>query len=244
MAAWMASPMPGASSTTVVSAVRRHLDLGLADARRSPPGRRRSRPRPAPASPAASPRPGRRGGRGWPSSGCRRPGRGVVLHPDPVAEQRAAGERRRRVDGQHADPLAARRGRPPTSAEVVVDLPTPGAPVRPTTVARPPYGARAAITSRSSGEASSTSEISRATARASPSRAPRDQRADVRRRSHRSVSCGWPGRAGPGRRPGRRRRTAPPRRRRRRGAAAPARGAARSGRRTCRSGGRARWRRR
>ena len=28
------------------------------------------------------------------------------LHPDPVAEQGAAGERRRRVDGQHADPRA------------------------------------------------------------------------------------------------------------------------------------------
>ena len=28
---------------------------------------------------------------------------GVVRHPDPVAEQRTAGERRRRVDGEHAD---------------------------------------------------------------------------------------------------------------------------------------------
>ena len=31
---------------------------------------------------------------------------GVVLHPHPVAEQGAAGERRRRVDRQHADALA------------------------------------------------------------------------------------------------------------------------------------------
>ena len=31
---------------------------------------------------------------------------GVVLHPHPVAEQRAAGERRGRVDREHADPLA------------------------------------------------------------------------------------------------------------------------------------------
>ena len=30
---------------------------------------------------------------------------GVVLHPDPVAEQGAAGERRGRVDREHADPL-------------------------------------------------------------------------------------------------------------------------------------------
>ena len=41
----------------------------------------------------------------------------------------------------------------------------------PTTCAWPACGASAAITSRSSGESSSTSEISRATARASPSRA-------------------------------------------------------------------------
>ncbi len=55
-----------------------------------------------------------------------------------------------------------------------VDLPTPGDPVIPTMCAAAPcpaYGARPAITSRSSGEASSTSEISRATERASPSRA-------------------------------------------------------------------------
>jgi len=30
----------------------------------------------------------------------------VLLHPDPVAEQRAAGERRARVDGEHRDPAA------------------------------------------------------------------------------------------------------------------------------------------
>ena len=34
LAAWIASPMPGASSTTVVSAERGDLDLGLADADR------------------------------------------------------------------------------------------------------------------------------------------------------------------------------------------------------------------
>ena len=65
---------------------------------------------------------------------------GVGLHPDPVAEQRAAGDRARRVD----------RDRPPTvrpasrtsaiSAETSVDLPEPGGPVIPTRCARPAVG--------------------------------------------------------------------------------------------------------
>src|ERR1700754_2561662 len=63
-----------------------------------------------------------------------------------------------------------------TSTDVDVDLPTPGGPVRPTTWARPPYGASAAATSRSCPPPdvptpSSTREISRATARCSPRRA-------------------------------------------------------------------------
>ena len=37
---------------------------------------------------------------------------GVVLHPDPVAEDRAAGERAGRVDGEHADPVPGRAQRP------------------------------------------------------------------------------------------------------------------------------------
>src|SRR5579875_3005711 len=64
-----------------------------------------------------------------------------------------------------------------TSAFVVVDLPTPGEPVSPTTWACPPYGASAAATSRSSGESFSTSEISRATARGWPSDARRTRSA-------------------------------------------------------------------
>ena len=36
---------------------------------------------------------------------------GVVAHADPVAEDGPTGERRRRVDGQHPDPLAGRPGR-------------------------------------------------------------------------------------------------------------------------------------
>src|SRR5882757_6602218 len=51
-----------------------------------------------------------------------------------------------------------------TSADVDVDLPTPGDPVSPTTWARPVCGASAVATSRSLGLASSTIEISRATA--------------------------------------------------------------------------------
>ena len=54
----------------------------------------------------------------------------MVLHPHPVAEQRAAGERGGRVDRQHADPVALG----PVGAHqlvVSVDLPTPGEPVSP-----------------------------------------------------------------------------------------------------------------
>src|SRR3954452_3181479 len=56
-----------------------------------------------------------------------------------------------------------------TSAEVDVDLPTPGEPVRPTTYALPVSGASVAMTSLSCGDAPSTREISRATARGRPS---------------------------------------------------------------------------
>src|SRR3954452_21784463 len=58
-----------------------------------------------------------------------------------------------------------------TSAEVVVDFPTPGGPVMPMTWALPPYGASAAIASRRSGDSSSTRLISLPTARALPARA-------------------------------------------------------------------------
>ena len=106
----------------------------------------------------------------------------VILHPHPVAEQRAAAERRRRVDRQHADPLARARGRPATSAEVVVDLPTPGRTGEADDLGVPGTAARAAQRPRAaSGEASSTSEISRATAAGSPP-APRcDQLGDATR---------------------------------------------------------------
>src|SRR5688572_18042594 len=58
-----------------------------------------------------------------------------------------------------------------TSAFVEVDLPTPGAPVRPMTWAFPVCGARAAATRGSCELPCSTREISLAIARGSPSRA-------------------------------------------------------------------------
>src|SRR4051794_40351938 len=58
-----------------------------------------------------------------------------------------------------------------TSVDVDVDLPTPGDPVRPMTQAWPTWGINAAMTSRSAGDAFSTKEIRRPTARASPRRA-------------------------------------------------------------------------
>jgi hypothetical protein len=67
-------------------------------------------------------------------------GVGVVgLHPDPVAEQRPAGERRGRVHGQDGD----RASLPRSSAAIAlvsVDLPTPGDPVMPMTRALPSAG--------------------------------------------------------------------------------------------------------
>src|SRR5918992_3424332 len=58
-----------------------------------------------------------------------------------------------------------------TSALVEVDFPTPGEPVSPMIRAAPASGVSAAVTSRSRGDAFSTSEISRATARGEPSTA-------------------------------------------------------------------------
>ena len=112
LAAWIESPMPGATITSVVSAseaistsawptptVSIRIDVeagGVQD-----PQRLRRGPGQAAQVPAAGHGPDED-----PVVG------GVVLHPHPVAEQRAAGERRRRVDGEHADPLALPPGRP------------------------------------------------------------------------------------------------------------------------------------
>ena len=61
----------------------------------------------------------------------------VVGEPDPVAEQRARGERAGRVDRDDADRLASSPRARRTSAARSVDFPTPGGPVMPTTYALP-----------------------------------------------------------------------------------------------------------
>ncbi len=111
LAAWMPSPIPGASSTSVVSASpaistslwpdadgldEHHVAAGGVEH----PQRLRRRPG-QPAEVAAG---------GHRADVDRRVER-VVLHPHPVAEQRAARERRGRVDREHADPLVGRAQR-------------------------------------------------------------------------------------------------------------------------------------
>ena len=132
MTAWIASPMPGGEQHQRGVGQGGDLDLGLADADgldqhhvaagalQHPDRLRRRRGQPAEVAPA-----------GHRPDVDARVG-GVVLHPHPVAQDRTAGERAGRVDRQHADPV------PPcaqarTSSFVVVDLPTPGEPVRPMT---------------------------------------------------------------------------------------------------------------
>ena len=56
----------------------------------------------------------------------------MVGEADAVAEERALRERARRVDRDHADGLLLARARAATSAEIKLDLPTPGGPVKPT----------------------------------------------------------------------------------------------------------------
>ena len=106
--AWMPSPMPGASRTSVVSArpaistsdcptptvSTRITSHPAASSTRSACGAAPARP---PEMAAAGHRPDVDALVG-----------GVVLHAHPVTEQGAAGERRRRVDGEHPDPLVLR----------------------------------------------------------------------------------------------------------------------------------------
>ena len=245
----MPSPIPGASSTTVVSASAGDLDLALPDADGldqdhvaaggvEHPQRLRGRPG-QPAEVAA------RGHRPDVDVAVER----VVLHPHPVAEQRAAGERRRRVDREHADPLARACAARRPARWSRSTCRRPGEPVSPTTWAWPVCGASAAITSRSSGDASSTSEISRATARGVARRGRarpasgtdaaerRRRRRRARQRQARDADDQRVALAAAAAQRGRADAAAA-------ALAARARGAARSGRRTCRPGGRARWRRR
>ena len=128
LAAWIPSPMPGASRTGGVGQSATS-DLGLTD----PDGLHEHHIAPGGVEDAQRLRRGpggRRGARGWPSSGCRRPDRArapASARGRPAAHRR---EGRGRIDGQDADPPSLgperrhqRRGH--------VDLPTPGEPVRP-----------------------------------------------------------------------------------------------------------------
>ncbi len=261
LTAWIASPMPGASSTSDGVGQARDLDLGLPDADGLDQ-------HDVAAGAVEHPYRLRRGG-GQPAqvpTGRHRPdvdawvGR-VVLHPDPVAEDRSAGERAGRVDGQHADPFAGRSQRPYqlVCGGRLADAGRAGQADRP----RPSRcsGASAAATSRQLlGRPSSIRLISRATAA--------DHRRGHRRPAPARRCCAGDSPAGP-----------PPDRSRwrlrsrlryghaghlhdqsvalaaaaaqggRAGAAAPAlaapwRASAPAARRTCRSGGRVRSRRR
>ena len=72
--------------------------------RPSPAAPRRTRPHRAPGAPGARQRPVRRDGRGRHRPDVDAGVQSVSLHPDPVAQQGATGERRAGVDGQHTDP--------------------------------------------------------------------------------------------------------------------------------------------
>ena len=56
----------------------------------------------------------------------------VVGEPDPVAEQRALGERARRVDRDDADGRPCRADVADAARAIELDFPTPGGPVTPT----------------------------------------------------------------------------------------------------------------
>ncbi len=174
-------PCPGASSTSVVSA----SEATSTSAWPTPTVSTSTTSQPAPSSTrtacgvaaASPPR--------WPAAGHRpdvdaRVG-GVVLHADPVAEDRAAGERAGRVDGEHADPVPAARAARGPARWWWSTCPRPGEPVRPTTCAWPVCGASAAATSGSSSSPSSTR---------------RDQAGDRARVTRRGPARPAPGRPG------------------------------------------------
>ncbi len=177
----------------------------------------------------------------------------VVLHPHPVTQQRATGERRRRIDRQYADPLAR--------CPVRRDERRRGGRLAHAGRSGDPDDVRPAGVRRERGHHLAQQRRLVLDERDEPCDCPRvavagslDQFGDRGSPSwHRlSVSSGTggknvsssAGRGRSGRHPGRHRHTGRPRRYRHRGAGAPAPGEARAGRPTCRSGGRARSRRR
>ena len=164
LAAWMPSPMPGASSTTVVSA---SATMSTSDCP-TPTVSMITTSKPAASSTrnacgvaqAIPPR--------WPRVAIERMNTsGSVAWPCIRIRSPSSAPPENGEDGSTASTptrLPCSRYRV-TRAEVDVDLPAPGGPVMPMTCARPVSGASARATSRSCGLASSTREISRATAR-------------------------------------------------------------------------------
>ena len=134
------SPEPGMSTSSTVSAIADHLDLALprADrleeddvlARRVEDEQRLQRRLGETAEMAARPH------RADEDAGVEE----VVGEADAVAEQRAVRERARRVDRDDADRACSRARTWRTSAEMRLDLPTPGGPVSPTAYALPVSG--------------------------------------------------------------------------------------------------------
>ena len=100
-----ASPVPGASSTTVASATARPRPR-TGRPRRSRAARRPTRGVEDPQRLGRSHRQPAEMAAGGHRADVDLGVESVLLHPHPVAQQRAAGERRAGVDRQHADPLA------------------------------------------------------------------------------------------------------------------------------------------
>ena len=171
---------PGFTTTTVVSAAPRDLDLDLPDADRLDDDPRRARRRRARARPAASPARARRGDRA-----CHRAdehaGVGGVVTACGTRSPRIAPPLNGLVGSTASTPtlVSSARDARSTSWSVSVDFPSAGAPVIPTDHARPVLQVQAAHDPVRVVAAGSTSEISLAIAARSP-RA-RSTRIDVRR---------------------------------------------------------------
>ena len=118
--------------------------------------------------------------------------RRVRTHADAVAEDRAAADRARRVDGDHGHGRSS-PSQAPSSASTSVDLPLPGTPVMPTTQARGARPASWAAATRAPGAPSSIQVSRRASAPRSPAIARSASRvAGVGGRHRQTTSSGWP----------------------------------------------------
>ena len=96
-----------------------------------------------------------------------------LAHADAVAEDRAAGERARRIDGDDRHLAARARGSPRPACATSVDLPLPGTPVMPTTCARPGVARRSRRAPAALRRRPPSARVSsRAMARVSPASTP------------------------------------------------------------------------